>query len=502
LRSKDDIRRCELSWTKEDLRDLVKTKLAGRLFVVVSNREPYIHVISGDEIRYIIPVGGLTAALDPVMQACGDIWVAWGSGNADRETVDDKSRISVPPEEPCYTLRRVWLTKEEEEGYYLGFSNEALWPLCHIAYTPPRFDETHWKIYKKVNQIFADAVLEEIGNKQAFVFIQDCHLALLSRLIKAKNPQVITALFWHIPWPNPEAYRICPWGEEILEGLLGNDLLGFHIKYHCDNFIETVRLMLESRVDHERSTVSRGGRTTLVRPFPISIDFNRITRDAAEACVTEEMEEIRCRWQLGDEFIGIGIDRLDYTKGIPHRLRALDKFLAKYPEYQRRVVFFQIGELSRFHIKKYKELNAEIDNLVEEVNWKYKSDVWRPIIYLRDQHLTFNTLYAFNRLAHFSIVSSLHDGMNLVAKEFVASRIDEDGVLILSRFTGAARELNDALLINPYATDDFAESIKRAIEMPVEQRQSRMRKLRQGVEENNVYRWAGNIISELANLGL
>jgi alpha,alpha-trehalose-phosphate synthase [UDP-forming] len=490
-----------LSGTKEDLQQLVKTKLADRLFIVVSNREPYIHNLSGDEIQCIVPASGLTVALDPVMRACGGVWVAHGSGSADREVVDDKNRVSVPPDKPCYTLRRVWLTKVEEEGYYLGFSNEALWPLCHIAYTPPHFDEAHWNTYKSVNQFFADAVLEEIGDRQAFVFIQDYHLALLSRLIKAKNPQVITAQFWHIPWPNPEVFRICPWGEEILDGLLGNDILGFHIRYHCDNFLETVKRILESRVDHERSAVSRGGRTTLVRPFPISVDFSRIARDAAREEVTEEMEEIRHRWKLDDEFVGIGIDRLDYTKGIPHRFRALDKLLAKYPEYQGRMVFFQLGEPSRIHIKKYKELNAEIDDLVEEVNWKYQSGVWKPIIYVRE-HLSPATLLAFNRLAHFCIVSSLHDGMNLVAKEFVSSRTDEDGVLILSRFTGAARELTEALLVNPYATDDFAESIRKAIEIPKEQRKARMRKLRQVVEENNIYRWAGSIISELANLGL
>ena len=488
-----------MSWTKEDLNELVRTKLADRLFIVVSNREPYIHVSSGDEVQCIVPASGLTVALDPVMRACGGTWVAHGNGSADREVVDDKSRVSVPPDEPSYALRRVWLTKEEEEGYYLGFSNEALWPLCHIAYTPPNFDESNWGTYKRVNQIFADAVLEEVGDREAFVFIQDYHLALLSQLIKAKNSRIITAQFWHIPWPNPEVFRVCPWGEEILNGLLGNDMLGFHIKYHCDNFLETVRLMLESRVDHERLAVSRGGRTTLVRPFPISVDFNRIARDVAEAAVTEEMEEIRRRWQLGDEIIGVGMDRLDYTKGIPHRFRALDKFLAKYPEYQGRVVFFQLGEPSRVHIKKYRELNAEIDDLVEEVNWKYKSGVWKPIIYIRE-HLPPITLLAFNKLAHFCIVSSLHDGMNLVAKEFVSSRTDEDGVLLLSRFTGAARELTEALLINPYATDNFAESIKKAIEMPGEQKKAKMRKLRQVVAENNIYRWAGNIISELANL--
>jgi trehalose-6-phosphate synthase len=490
-----------LSWTKEDLHEMIRNKLVDRVFIVVSNREPYIHILSGEEIECIVPASGLTVALDPVMQACGGTWVAHGSGSADKQMVDDKNHVMVPPDKPRYTLRRIWLTKEEEEGYYLGLSNEAIWPLCHIAYTPPIFNESDWNIYKSVNQIFAEAVLEEIGDKQAFVFIQDYHLVLLSRLIKAKNDKIITAQFWHIPWPNPEVFRICPWGEEILDGLLGNDLLGFHIKYHCDNFLETVKRVLESRVDHERSAITRGGRTTLVHPYPISVDFDRISRDATTTEVAEEMENIRRRWNLSNEFIGIGIDRLDYTKGIPHRFRALDRFLTKYPEFQKRIVLFQLGEPSRIHIKKYKELNAEIDDLEEEINWKYQTEGWKPIVYVRE-HSSPLTLMAFNRLANFCIVSSLHDGMNLVAKEFVSSRTDEDGVLILSRFTGAARELTDALLMNPYATDDFADIIREAIEMPKQQRQARMKKLRQTVGQNNIYRWAGDIITDLANLGL
>jgi alpha,alpha-trehalose-phosphate synthase [UDP-forming] len=490
-----------MSWTKEDLHQLVKTKLADELFIVVSNREPYIHILSNDKIKCIIPASGLTMALDPVMRACGGTWIAHGSGSADKRVVDDKNRILVPPDLSLYTLKRIWLTKEQEKGYYLGFSNETLWPLCHIAYVPPSFDESNWNSYQNVNRRFADAVLEEIGDRKAFVFVQDYHFALLSRLIKAGNDKVITAQFWHIPWPNPEAFRICPWAEELLDGLLANDMLGFHIKYHCDNFIETVRLTLESRVDHERLAVSRGGKTTVVKPFPISVDFQRITAEADKPEIKSEIEAIRHKWKLRNEVIGIGIDRLDYTKGIPHRIRALDTFLSRYPEYQGRVVFFQLGEISRIDIKKYQELNVEIDTLVEQVNGKYQTDSWKPIIFSRE-HLSQLTLTAFKRLADFCIVSSLHDGMNMVAKEYVASRTDEDGVLILSRFTGAARELTDAVLINPYAIDHFAESIKKAIEMPPEQKKAKMKKLRKIVEENNIYKWAGNIISELVSLGI
>ena len=485
--------------TKEELQELVKNKLSDRLLVIVSNREPYIHVASGKDVECIVPASGLTVALDPVMRACGGSWVAHGSGSADKEVVDEHNRVLVPPDEQKYSLRRVWLTKEEEEGYYLGFSNEALWPLCHVAYTPPNFDEADWNTYKKVNQIFADAVLDEIGSREAFVFIQDYHLALLPEMIKAKNPGVVTAQFWHIPWPNPEAFRICPWGNEILEGLLYNDMIGFHIGYHCQNFLDTVSKTLETKIDFEKWAVFRGGRTTLIRSFPISVDFDRVSREAASDEVKKEMEIIRQNWKLEDEFVGIAIDRIDYTKGIPHRLKALDKFFAKYPEYQGRVVLFQLGEPSRIHIKRYKELNAEVDDLVEEINWKYQSRGWKPIVYVK-RHCTPTALLAFNMLARFCVVSSLHDGMNLVAKEFVSSRIDNDGVLILSKFTGAARELGEAVLINPYATDEFAEAIKKAVEMPSNERSMRMKKLRNTVNDNNIYKWAGDIICELANL--
>ncbi len=483
-------------WTRESLNNLVKEKLSGYLFVVVSNREPYIHTFSGREIVCQVPASGLTVALDPVMQACGGTWVANGSGDADREVVDKDNKVGVPPEELRYSLKRVWLSKEEENGYYYGFSNEALWPLCHIVYTRPVFDESDWNTYKKVNEIFAQSVLDEVGDKKAFVFIQDYHLALLSRLIKEKNRNIITAQFWHIPWPNPEAFRICPWQQEILHGLLGNDLLGFHIRYHCNNFLDTVDRAIEARVDRDRYEVTCAGKRTAVRPFPISVDFEEISNEARGDAVAAEIERLKGTLGIGDEMVGVGLDRIDYTKGIPDRFRAIDRFLEKYPEYQGRVVFIQAGVLSRIQLGAYKKLNEETDNLVEEINWKYGVGRWKPIVYLRE-HEPPVTLMALRRMANFSVVSSLHDGMNLVAKEFVASRFDEDGVLILSPFTGAARELTDALLVNPYATDHFADAIKNALEMPETERQRRMQKMREVVRENNIYKWAADIISEL-----
>ncbi len=484
-------------WTKERLHRLVEEKLSDCLFVVVSNREPYVHTFSGRDIECQVPPSGLTVALDPVMQACGGTWIAHGSGTADAHVVDERNKIMVPPDRPQYTLKRVWLSREDEEGYYFGFANQALWPLCHIAYTPPLFDESSWNTYKKVNQVFADSVLEEVSGRKAFIFVQDYHLALLPRMIKEKEPNAIVAQFWHIPWPNPEAFRICPWQEEILKGMLANDLLGFHIRYHCNNFLDTVDRAIEARVDRERYEVIHAGRRTAVRAFPISVDFEAIAEDAKSEMVAEEVKRLREKLGLKDELIGMGLDRFDYTKGIPNRLRAVDRLFAKHPEYKGKMVFIQAGVPSRVHIPAYKKVNEEIDALVEEVNWKYGAWHWKPVVYIQE-HLPPVSLMALRRMANLAVVSALHDGMNLVAKEFVASRFDEDGVLVLSPFTGAARELTDALLVNPYATDQLAEAIRTALEMPQAERQKRMRRMRETVRENNIYKWAADIVSELA----
>lgn len=486
-------------WTRERLHEMVQEKLGDYVFITVSNREPFVHTYVGDEIEAQMPASGLTVALDPVMRACGGSWVAHGSGDADRDVVDDKSRVMVPPQDPHYYLRRVWLTKEEEEGYYYGFSNEALWPLCHICYTRPLFDENDWNTYKKVNELFARAVLEEAGDRKAFVFVQDYHLALVPRILREANPNLVIAHFWHIPWPNPEAFRICPWEDEILDGLLGSHILGFHIRYHCLNFMDNIDRSIEARVDREKHEVIRGGRNTIVRAFPISIDSESVSRQAQQPDVAIEMTRLKRKLGLRDEVVGVGLDRIDYTKGIPDRLRAFDRFLDRYPEYRGKVVFIQAGVASRIHIASYRRLNEEIDSLVDEINWKHALGHWRPIIDLRG-HLSPLTLMALRRMADFWIVSSLHDGMNLVAKEFVASSGDGKGVLILSRFTGASRELPDAIMVNPYATDEFADAIRKAIEMPFDERQRRMQKMRELVQESNVYKWAADIILEMTKI--
>jgi trehalose 6-phosphate synthase len=483
-------------WTQESLSELVKKKLEGYLFVVVSNREPYTHTYMGRQITMQMPASGLTVALDPVMRACGGTWVAHGSGDADREVVDQHNKIGVPPDKPRYSLKRIWLSKEDEKGYYYGFANKGLWPLCHIVYTRPIFDEADWNIYKKVNALFADSVIEEIGDNKAFVFIQDYHLALLPKMLKERKPNIITAQFWHIPWPNPEAFQICPWKEEILAGLLSNDIMGFHIRYHCHNFMDTVDRTLETRIDKERYEISYGGKKTAVLPFPISIDYEQISQGALKDEVNVEIERLKNELGIYDEIVGLGIDRIDYTKGISDRLKAFDRFLEKYSQYQGKVVFIQAGVASRMKIDSYQKLNEEIDFLVDAINWKYATGRWRPIIYFKNLKEQ-TTLMALRRMANFCIVSSLHDGMNLVAKEYVASRSNRDGVLILSHFTGAARELPEALLVNPYATDHLADAIKNAIEMPYKEQRKRMRKMRETLRENNIYKWAADIVTEL-----
>ncbi|MDI6762410.1 MAG: trehalose-6-phosphate synthase [Thermodesulfobacteriota bacterium] len=480
---------------KKHFQRVIKEKLKDYQLFIVSNREPYIHNWKEDQIECIRPASGLTIALDPMMQACGGIWIAHGSGTADRETVDNNQKVEVPPEDPQYELKRVWLSKNEEEGYYYGFANEALWPLCHIAYTRPVFRASDWEYYEKVNQLFAEKILEEIGSQKPLIFIQDYHLALLPRIIKEKRPDALTVQFWHIPWPNPEAFRICPWKKELLEGLLGNNLLGFHIRYHCNNFIDTVDRELEARPDRERSSIVYKGKTTYVRHFPISIDFDAIDESTRKREVEEETKRLKTKYHLFDKIIGVGVDRLDYTKGIPEKFRAIDLFLDQNPEYRKRFVFIQLGAPSREHIPSYKQINDEIDESVERINWKHRTEHWSPILFLRE-HIPFLSMLAFYKMSSFCIVSSLHDGMNLVAKEYIAAKTDSDGVLILSRFTGAARELNEALLVNPYAVDEFAQTIKEAMEMPPEEVSRRMKKLREIARERNIYRWADQILAK------
>jgi len=489
------------NWNRESLHRFVSDSMQGCKLIVVSNREPYTHTKQDGLVRCQMPASGLTSAIDPILRASGGTWVAHGSGNADREVVDARDRVRVPPERPAYHLRRVWLPEQIEQEYYCGLSNEGLWPLCHAAFHQPEFSLKHWQSYRTANQIFADAVLEEADGNPAFVFVQDYHLALLPRMLKRSNPNLTIAHFWHIPWPHRETFRAFPWKEEILDGMLGNDLMGFHTDQFCSNFLENVECNVDSAVDIRTGHVIRGGHVTTVRAFPISIDYEEQSATAASA-VSMALETAKWRREIGPtpEILGIGIDRVDYTKGIPHRLHAIDRVLSEHPEYVGRLVFLQVGVPSRTAICGYDALNQELIQLVDTINSKWRQGAWRPITFVR-RHIESPALTALHLMADFCVVSSLDDGMNLVAKEFVGSRIDGDGVLLLSRFTGAAFELSDALIVNPFAIDEMAELIASAIEMPAVERRRRMNSMRAAVASNTVYDWAGGILKTMAEIG-
>ncbi|HEY1340191.1 MAG TPA: trehalose-6-phosphate synthase, partial [Bryobacteraceae bacterium] len=486
-------------WNRSELHRLISTQFRGMRFIAVSNREPYIHRTTAEGVECIRPASGLTVALDPILRATGGVWVAHGSGDADRFAVDAYDRVEVPPEDPNYTLRRVWLDKRIEDEYYYGLANEGLWPLCHIAFQQPVFRLRDWESYRAANRIFADAVLEEAGGGPAFVFIQDYHFGLLPRMLKEANPRLTVAQFWHIPWPNRETFRVFPWKEELLDGLLGNDLLGFHLQYHCANFLETVDRGLEAMADSEHFQVFRRGKATLVRPFPISIDFERHSAEACGGEVRARMETWISKLGGRPDVLGIGIDRLDYTKGIPHRLRAIDGFLEMHPEYRGRFAFLQVAVPSRSKIGQYQALEREVEGLVNEINARWGEAGAGPIR-LYKRHLPQIDLMALHRLSDFCMVTSLHDGMNLVAKEYAASRTDGGGALILSSFTGAARQLTAALLVNPFSADEMAGAIHQALAMPAAERCSRMLRLRAAVRENNIYSWGAGLLSTLAGL--
>ncbi len=494
----------ESMWTADRLSVQVQTRLNGSNLYVVSNREPYIHRRDGRDIEVHVPPSGLVTALEPILNACDGTWIAHGSGNADAETVDAHDRLRVPPDDPRYTLRRVWLTKEEEEGYYYGFANEGLWPLCHIAHTRPLFRASDWQHYQDVNRNFTDAVLQEIANvSNPVILVQDYHFALLPRMIKEKRPDARVAIFWHIPWPNTEAFGICPWQRQLVDGLLGADLIGFHVQSHCNNFLQTVDRVVESRVDWEHFSVQRHDHRTLVHPFPISVAFADDDSSDQHQYASSYEERASLLRSLGIDatYVGVGVDRVDYTKGILERFLAIERFLEKYPTYQGKFTFIQIGAPSRTHIKRYHDLLAEVEAEAERINWRFQGGKWKPIVFLNRQH-SHQEIEPYYRAADLCLVTSLHDGMNLVAKEFLAARRDESGVLILSQFTGAARELRDALLVNPYDIEQTAEAIRVAIEMEPEDKQLRIQRMRRVIKENNIYRWAGNLITELCEVRL
>jgi trehalose 6-phosphate synthase len=488
----------DATWTTERLRIFVENRLGGTRLFAVSNREPYEHRHGQNGIEHKMPASGLVTGLEPILRACDGVWIAQGTGDADRATVDAFDHVRVPPDHPQYTLRRVWLTREEERGFYYGFANEGIWPLCHIAHTRPVFRADDFRHYRDVNHKFAEALLEEIApESNPVILVQDYHFALLPRMIKERRPDARVAIFWHIPWPNPEAFGICPWQRELLEGLLGADLIGFHIQQHCNNFMETVDAALEARTEWERFGVTRNGHHTLVRPFPISVAMSAGSQPSEPAELPHiERASLLEAHGIRAAHMGIGVDRIDYTKGIPERFRGVEAFLDTNPGYRGQFTFVQIASPSRTEIERYHDLIQEVEREADRINRRFQTSSWRPILLLRRQH-SHQEILPYYRTADLCMVTSLHDGMNLVSKEFVAARDDEQGMLILSRFTGACHELADALLVNPYDTVELANAIRHALEMSPRECRARMQRMRAVVRERNIYRWAGNLIGEL-----
>lgn len=488
-----------IEWSPATLQDLLEKELPDAEVFVVSNREPYIHNRDGDRIVVQRPASGLVSALEPVMRACGGVWVAHGSGSADRDTVDASDHVAVPPAKPAYRLRRVWISDEEQEGYYYGLSNEGLWPLCHLAYVRPIFRDGDWQQYVAINQRFADAVAREATRPDPIIMVQDYHFALLPRMIRELLPKATILTFWHIPWPNAEAFGICPWKEEIIAGLLGSTVLGFHTQAYCNNFFETVDRFMESRIDREHRSVVFGGEETMVRPYPISIEWPPAALLSQQPVATCR-QVVRERYGLAPDMkIGVGIERFDYTKGILDRLQAIDDLLTRQPEWKGRFTFIQIVAPTRSKLTSYTALQKDALRITAEVNARHGSEGYQPI-HLVIRHHEPEEVYELFRAADLCVVSSLHDGMNLVAKEFVAARDDELGTLVLSRFAGASSELSEALIINPYDVQGMAEAIGRALVMGEPEQRERMRLMRSHVRERNVYRWAGQILLDASRL--
>ncbi|MFZ2038347.1 MAG: trehalose-6-phosphate synthase [Minisyncoccia bacterium] len=481
-------------WTEARLEQFFIQRMKDRDVVVVSNREPYVHFSENKKIKVGMPAHGLITALDSIMKACKGTWIAHGSGEKDADFVDENNKIRVPVDKPEYSLKRVWLTEEEIKGFYVGFSNETMFPLCVMTHNRPIFRDSDWEIYKKVNEKFANSVLEEIKDKvRPIVFIQDLHFSLLPEYIKKQRPDAEVITFWHHPWPAAEIFSICPWKREILRGLLASDLMCFHIPHFGNNFIETVKRELEIRFNNENNEIYLQGNKTLIRSFPISIPFiNQNKKNRPEVDISKMLKH-----NFNDKRIILGVDRLDYSKGLIERLRGVESFYDLYPEYRKKTIFVQVAAPSREQVKKYREYAKETIDEVERINNKLQTSSWKPILFIHKQ-LTHAELVPIYSKADVCLITSLHDGMNLVAKEYVAEQ-EKDGVLILSEFTGAAREMTSALLVNPYSPREIADSIKKALEMSSEEKQARLEIMRNKISQYNVYRWAADVFNTVLN---
>jgi len=468
-------------------------------FILVSNREPYEHMYGSGGIEVRQPAGGLVSALDPTMQYTHGTWVAWGSGTADRDVSDEAGRVQVPSEDPQYTVHRVWLDDADIDGYYHGFANRALWPLCHMLIQHFEFRTEYWERYRAVNLRFAHAVADEAERctGRSMVWIQDYHLALVSEFLRAMRPNLFVHQFWHIPFPPPDILQLLPTGtqESLLRGMLGNDLLEFQIDRYVENFMDCVEQFLpDAEVDPVRQTIVFRDRVIHVGAFPISIDVERFEALASSPETDRRVQTLRERYARDGRQLGVCVDRVDYTKGILERIRALEILWAESPELRGRFTFLFVATPSRSNVPAYQSLERDVVDRTREINEQYGSADWTPIV-LVNENVDADLLAVVYRAGDLCIISSLQDGMNLVAKEFVACQVDERGVLLLSRFTGSAEEIEGAYLINPFNVDGFVSAIRTALDMTPDERRRRMRRMRRQLRNSTIFDWLDSILA-------
>jgi trehalose 6-phosphate synthase len=475
----------------ERLRAAIGTSIPHGGLVVVANREPYAHERTADGAVVVQrPASGLVTGIEPILRACGGTWIAHGSGSADRLHSDRNGRVAVPPDAPEYTLRRLWLADDEYERYYSGLANEGLWPLCHTAFTQPSFRAEDWLAYQSVNETFARAAVEEASG-DGLLLVQDYHFALVPGMVRERAPHVVTNLFWHIPWPSSEVMAICPWKEALLEGMIGADIVGFHTRQYCLNFLDTVQRYLECRVDLEEMSVTCGGHRTLVRPYPISVEW------PYPSATREEGAALRESLGIGrDVHVSVGVDRADYTKGLLERVAAVECLLEENPSLRGGYVLVQLASPTRTKIRRYRELAHDLEEAVERVNARFGTESWKPIV-LQMRTFSPEEVRVHYAMADSAVVTPLHDGMNLVAKEYVAACDDGEGALVLSVFAGAAKEMEGALVVNPYDTRQVAQAILRAVRMPAAERRARMQAMREQIASSSIYDWSGKLLTDM-----
>jgi alpha,alpha-trehalose-phosphate synthase [UDP-forming] len=457
---------------------------ASHRLVVVSNRLPYNPVRTSKGIRYVKGSGGLVTALDPVLRLCNGLWIGWDGGTGP-PMKEKRVTVSESDDEGSYQLRFVNLTEKEISHYYYSFSNRILWPLFHNFIGLSHFNSAHWKTYFKTNAYFAGEILEE-ANPSDIIWVQDYHLCLVPNFIRYQHPELKPYFFLHTPFPPYDTFRVLPWRRPILEGLLGSEKIGFHVKNYADNFLDCVEKILNIPVDRERGIIGIERREVKVSWHPISIDYEAFRDIALTKRVTNRVRKRRSH--IGDFIVILGVDRLDYTKGIKERLLAVERFLEKHGKFRNRILFIQVAVPSRTRVEEYRVMKREVDETIGRINGHFTREGWPPIQYIY-RSLSREELVAYYRLADIALITPGRDGMNLIAKEYVASQVDKKGVLILSEFAGAAEELTEALLVNPYDIETVSDAIYRAIRMSSAQKKRRMEKMQDLGSRWDIYCW-------------